>query len=191
MKRPISSRRDRQTIRLKGLRVTLSEPVLVKRSRSYCWFPSLIHLPNGHLWAAMSAYADIHVSTSTLYLSRSRDNGLTWEEPKIITDGGLDHVLLPDGSALLLPYYLRPRPGGMGAACNLIMPSGEVRYVSTGILITGWPRPDKPFAPELGTSGFVTNGQTVRQRDNAGYLGTLYGYVRGRPALFALASRVG
>src|SRR5687767_2096516 len=53
---------DGEPVQLKGLKVTASEPVLVKRSRWYCWFPSLIRQPNGTAWAVMSAYADIHVS---------------------------------------------------------------------------------------------------------------------------------
>ena len=36
--------KDQAPTQLKGLRITLSEPVLVKRSRWYCWFPSLISL---------------------------------------------------------------------------------------------------------------------------------------------------
>ena len=32
-------------LKLNGLTVELSEPVLVKRSRWYCWFPSLIRQP--------------------------------------------------------------------------------------------------------------------------------------------------
>ena len=178
MKRTNSQWNDRQTVELNGLRVTLSEPVLVKRSRWYCWFPSLIRLPNGHLWAPISAYADVHASSSALYLSRSPDGGLTWEEPKIIMDGGLSHVLLPDGSALILPYYLRPRPGGMGAPCNIIMPSGELKYEPAGVTVTHWPRPHKPFAPELGTSGFVFNGQAV-PKAGEGHLTTLYGSFEG------------
>ena len=101
--------KDRAPIQLKDLRVTLSEPVLVKRSRWYCWFLSLMRQPDSTLWAIMSAYADIDVSDSFNYLSRSRDGGLTWDEPRVIGDAGLSHLLLPDGSAVVIPYYLRPR----------------------------------------------------------------------------------
>lgn len=51
MNRRTAQWKNRETIRLDRLQVTLSEPVLVKRSRSYCWFPSLIRLANGHVWA--------------------------------------------------------------------------------------------------------------------------------------------
>lgn|GEM_PF-4999547 len=52
------------TIPLSVGTVELSKPVLVKRSRWYCWFPSLIRQPNGILWAVMSAHADIHLSNT-------------------------------------------------------------------------------------------------------------------------------
>ena len=102
-----------------GMEVTLSEPILVRRSRWYCWFPSLIHQPHGTLWAVISAYADIHVSDSICYLSRSRDGGVNWEEPKLIGDAGLNHLVFPDGKVMVLPYCLRPRPDGAIGACRL------------------------------------------------------------------------
>jgi len=55
---------DRPAVQLKGLRVTCSEPRLVKRSRWFCWFSSHIRQPDGTLWAIMNAYADVHVSDS-------------------------------------------------------------------------------------------------------------------------------
>ena len=73
-------------VKLQGLTVELSQPVLVKRSRWFCWFPSLIR-QGDVLWAVMNAYADMHVSDSICYLSRSVDGGLTWDEPRVIGDG--------------------------------------------------------------------------------------------------------
>jgi len=166
-------------VQLRGLSVELSEPVLVKRSRWYCWFPSLIRQPNGKLWAVMSAYGDIHVSDSFNYLVRSRDNGLTWDEPRLIGDAGLSHLILPDGSALVLPYYLRPRgEGAIGAPCNLISPGGELSFRPSGVTVTGWPRPVGLISAEIGTAGFVFNGQVVRGRAGE-YLTTLYGHFAG------------
>ncbi len=167
-------------VQLRGLTVELSTPVLVKRSRWFCWFPSLIRQPDGTLWAVMSAYADIHVSDSFNYLSRSRDGGLTWDEPRVIGDAGLTHLLLPDGSAMVMPYYLRPRAGGaIGAPCNIIAPQGgQLTMRASGVNVTGWPRPPKSMGPELATAGFVFNGQVVNSRDG-GYLATLYGNFEG------------
>jgi hypothetical protein len=167
-----------QVISLHGLEVELSEPVLVKRSRWYCWFPSLIRQPNGNLWAVMSAYADMHASNSINYLSRSRDGGLSWDEPRVIGDGGLAHLLLPDGAAVILPYYLRPRPNGMGAPCNVLSIDGELAMRPAGVEVSGWPRATKSPLPEVGISGFVFNGQVVRGRDGQ-YLATLYGTFEG------------
>jgi hypothetical protein len=167
-----------QVISLHGLEVELSEPVLVKRSRWYCWFPSLIRQPNGNLWAVMSAYADMHASNSINYLSRSRDGGLSWDEPRVIGDGGLAHLLLPDGAAVILPYYLRPRSNGMGAPCNVLSIDGDLAMRPAGVEVSAWPRATKSPLPEVGISGFVFNGQVVRGRDGQ-YLATLYGTFEG------------
>ncbi len=183
----------RARIALRGLEVELSEPVLVKRSRWFCWFPSLIRQPDGTLWAVMSAYADAHVSDSFCYLSRSVDGGLTWDEPRVIGDAGLSHLILPDGSALVLPYYLRPRPGGgIGAPCNILTPQGQLTMRASGVSVAGWPRPPKSMGPELGTAGFVFNGQVARGRAG-GYLTTLYGTFEGdgRYSLVFVASADG
>lgn len=171
--------KDRAPIQLKRLRITLSEPVLVKRSRWYCWFPSLIRQPDGTLWTVMSAYADVDVSDSFCYLSRSRDGGLTWDEPRVIGDAGNSHLLLPDGSAVVIPYYLRPRPGGaIGAPCNILSPQGHLSMRPSGLNVSGWPRPPKSKGPDLATSGFVFNGQVVKGRRGE-YLTTLYGHFEG------------
>jgi len=170
---------DGEPVQLKGLRVTLSEPRLVKRSRWFCWFPSLIRQPSGTLWAVINAYADVHVSDSFCYLSRSKDQGLTWDEPRVIGDAGLDHLLLADGSAAIIPYYLRPRPeNSIGAPCNVITPSGELTMRPAGMTVSGWPRPPKTLGKDLATSAFVFNGQVVRGTQGE-YLATLYGHFEG------------
>lgn len=170
---------DRAPVQLKGLRVTCSEPRLVKRSRWFCWFPSLIRQPDGTLWAIMNAYADVHVSDSFSYLSRSRDGGLTWDEPRVIGDAGLSHLLLDDGSAVVIPYYLRPRAGGtIGAPCNVISPKGQLTMRASGLTVGNWPKPPKSMGADLATAGFVFNGQVLRGRNNE-YLTTLYGHFEG------------
>ena len=170
--------RTNSSVSLSGLRVSLSQPVLVKRSRWYCWFPSLIRQPDGVLWAVMSAYADIHASNSVNYLSRSRDGGLTWDEPRVIGDGGLAHLIQPDGSAVILPYYLRPRADGIGAPCNVLSPSGLLTMRASGVEVTGWPRLTRSPLPDAGIAGFVFNGQVVRGLRGK-YLATLYGTFEG------------
>jgi hypothetical protein len=171
---------DRDAFTLDGLHVTLSEPVLVKRSQWYCWFPSLVRQPDGTLWALMQAYADINVASSFYYLSRSRDGGLTWDEPRVIGSAGLSHVILADGSAVILPYHLQQRPGGViGAPCNVISPEGELTVRSPGVTVTGWTRPLRPLAPDHpDTAGFVFNGQSLRGAKGE-YLTTLYGKFEG------------
>jgi hypothetical protein len=166
-------------IKLKNHSVELFRPALVKKSRWFCWFPSLIMMPDGILWAVMQANADIHVSDSCCYLSRSRDKGLTWEEPFVIGDAGLNHLILPDGSAMIIPYYLRPRPdGAIGAPCNILSPTGELSMLPSGVNVRGFPNIPKPFSPDLSTAGFVFNGQVIIGNNNE-YLTTLYGTFAG------------
>jgi hypothetical protein len=172
-----SSWKTARTIPLKGLKVSLSEPVLVARSRGFLWFPTLVHLGKGKLLAVMSNYADVHTNRSTCLAAWSRDGGLTWSKtrPGLYGDSA---VRLKNGDHILLPYYLYPQKAGMGAPYQLI-PHGkeELRVVKKGITVTGWPRPDRTFDPKVGMSGFVFNGQTVALKDGC-YLATLYGYFK-------------
>lgn len=167
---------DRKPIAMKGLRVTLSEPVVVRRTKRFGWFPSLLRQANGDLWACISPIGDVEAPSSPLHLTRSTDQGLTWDEPRLIMDGGTNHVLQPDGSVVILPYYLRPRPGGMGAWGNVIQPDGSLS--GGAVEVTGWPHPDKSFAPHLGISGFVFNGQSLTDKTGQ-HLTTLYGRFEG------------
>ncbi len=166
------------TVELTGLKVTLSKPVLVARSKGYLWFPTVVRLSNGELAAMMSDYADEHVAQGTSRITWSADGGLTWSPPSQAL-GGDGTLILPNGDLLWMPYYLRPlEKGGMGAPYQLC-PRGQrtLRVVQPGVTIEGWPRPDKSFAPQLGISGFVCNGQTVPLKAG-GYLATLYGHFR-------------
>lgn len=173
---------------LAGLRVTLSRPVLVGRSKGFLWFPSLIRLSNGDLLALMSNYADEHTTTSTASAAWSTDGGLTWSplRPALYGDGALT---LPSGEELLMPYYLRPLGEGvMGAPYQLCTPGRqELKAEGPGITISGWPRPDRSFDPKLGLSGFVCNGQVVPLKAG-GYLATLYGYFAGTTRYSLVAS---
>lgn len=174
-----------------GLAVEVSGPVLVKRSHWYCWFPSLILQPSGVLWASMSAYGDMHASGSVNYLSRSRDGGLTWDEPRVIGDAGLSHLILPDGSAMVMPYYLRPRgEGTIGAPCNIISPTAELSFSTSGVTVTDWPKPVGLISPDLGTAYFVFNGQVLRGMAGE-YLSTLYGIFEGEKRRSLLMAQSG
>jgi hypothetical protein len=163
------------TEELKGMKVTLSEPVLVARSKGYLWFPTLTRRADGTLLALMSNYADLHTTQSTSQSAWSTDGGRTWSklQPGLYSDS---HVPLGNGDLLLLPYYLFPRKGGLGAPYQRLargQPELEVR--KEGLLVSGWPRPDRSFEPKLGLAGFVFNGQTVTRKDGS-FLATLYGY---------------
>ena len=167
--------RDARELVLDGMRLTLSRPVLVGRRQGYFWFPQVVGLPNGDLVALASPYADEHRAEPEGAAAFSRDGGLTWGESVSYRHSSYLNLVLDSGDLLLLPYYMYPRPGGMGAPCNVIpLGSCDVRAADREAVVTGWPRPDRGFSPELGLSGFVFNGQTVRLTDGR-FLGTVYG----------------
>jgi len=162
-----------QSVSLENFDVTLSAPVLVNRSRGYCWFPSLVVLANGDLMATMSNYADVHTDESTSYNCFSSNGGRTWSTP-VVAPYGEASLRLPNGDQLFLPYYMTERPGGMGAPYKRVPKGTNQLLVEEEVLVTGWPRPDRKIAPELPNSGFVFNGDPVALSDG-GYLATLYG----------------
>jgi hypothetical protein len=169
-----------RTVEVAGAKISLSTPRLVARRREYLWFPTLVRRDDGRLLAVMSDYADAHVKLSTALMSESTDGGLTWGEPIPSLYGDVA-VHRPTGDVLLLPYYLQPRDGGaMGGPYVVWGGDGPkpLYQAEDEIVVYGWPRTDKPFAPDLGTTGFVWNGQCVPSRDS-GYLGTLYGFFEG------------
>jgi hypothetical protein len=101
-KEPASAWKNSKVERLQGLKVTLSVPMLVARSKGFLWFSTLLKRDGGELLAVMSNYADVHTAQSTAAYAWSRDGGLTWSktEQSIYCDVNLR---LPTGDDLLLP----------------------------------------------------------------------------------------
>ena len=184
---------DSATVDLDGMRVTLSEPVLIGRRRGYFWFPNLWTMPNGELLSTISPVPDIHLSGVPYLVLWSQDGGLTWTEPQVSCDGGQTLIHLHSGDSILLPYDLRPRADGIGAPHNIV-PAGQrvFDYVPTGVVITGMPAPVPLILPGLDVVTFSFNGQTLWLEDGT-YLATAYGHFEGddRDAIVAVESTDG
>ena len=167
-----------RAVELKGMSVSLSEPVLVARSKGFLWFPTLVQTAGGDLMAIFSDQNDTHHRHWTSVVSWSGNGGVTWTDPQPALYGE-NPLRLENGNQLLLPYALFPRDGGMGAEHQLI-PKGkrELRVIESGVIVTGWPRPDQPTNPKIGRSGFMFNGRAISLTDG-GYLTTLYGHFKG------------
>lgn len=168
-----------------GFKAQLSAPVLVARSAGYLWFPTVARLDGRALMATMNNYSDAHTTQSTAEIAFSEDDGLTWAPAGVHPYGDVC-VTLDNGDRLFLPYYLFTRDGGMGAPCTRLKKgSRTIEVVSPGVVVTGWPRADKPL--ETGARGFVFNGQAVRLKDG-GHLATLYGTFEGDDKYTVLAA---
>ena len=177
---------DMKTIKLKRVRVTLSQPVLVARSKEHLWFPTLIDLEKGKILAVMSNNPDAVMWPTQAWAAWSSDGGLTWrcDKPLDCLYSDLNALRLKNGDRLLLPFYLFPVPGtsGVTGTCPIVRKGqSAIEMVEKGVSVTGWPRACGSLG-ELGQgrtqAGFGFNGQTVELK-GGGYLATLYGYFEG------------
>ncbi len=171
-----------RTEKLQGLNVALARPVLVARSQSYLWFPTLMRLADGSLLAVLNNYSDETVHTPTASVCWSGDGGLTWTPPMPFRYGD-SNLALKSGAHLILPYNLHKRSDRTLGAPYQICAKGkrDLQTFKEGVTVSGWPRPDQTYnkaAEKAGVSGFAFNGSTLALKDGA-YLATLYGYFQG------------
>ena len=179
------------THKLAGTSVSLSAPVMVYSQHNYLWFPTLVRLGNGDLWAVMSNYADEATNRPTGLFCRSTDDGLTWSSPKEYPYCDCN-IRLPTGDNILIPYYLFPAKSGMtGTYLSARQGAGELEVVKSGLTVAGLPRKDR-IDQKNGVSGFVFNGETVPLADGS-HLGALYGNFEkeNRYSLLSVVSRDG
>jgi|GEM_PF-541794 len=166
---------DAKTIETNGLKVVLSQPRLVARSKGYLWFPTLVHAEQNEVQALLSDIPDVLTGGPTGLITRSPDGG-AWSDPEIGVYADCAPLRLGNGDLLLLSNYLYPTGNGSYSGCSLIAAgSRRVRDIPGGVTITNWPRAIRP-GPH-GLAGFGFTGQTVAlTAGGGGYLATLYGY---------------
>jgi hypothetical protein len=163
--------------RVDGMKVAVSEPVLVARSKGFLWFPTLAKTVDGRLLAVMSNYADAATIKPTAGMSWSDDGGLTWSAP-VTALYGKTNLSLPSGELRLLPHYLWPDGKDLKGPCVAVAEgSREIRELEDGVRVTGWPRTVGSLDAKLGLGGFVFNGQTVRLKSST--CAMLYGRFEG------------
>ena len=174
-----------KTVSLAGLKVFLSKPRLVARSRGYLWFPTMTRLSEGELFANFSTNLDAVVADRTASASWSADDGLTWSEPTSIKPEGdlyAETMLrLKNGDQLLLPFNFYPDGEAMRGWHQTVsgkLGEQRVTFIDKSVTVSGWPRPDRSFNEKLGLSGFGFNGHGL-VGNNGEYLATMYGYFKG------------
>ena len=177
-----------QTFHLEGVRVSLSKPVLVERSKGFLWFPSIARLPNGDLIAKMYLTPDTHMYSFMGLVSWSGDGGLTWGQSTGVTFFGPTSFNLSNGDHVILPFELHPLSDGSIGAPHNIIPAGrrEVVYVAEKAKATGLPGPIAFKAPKLGVSCLSFDGQVI-ELHGGGFLTTLMGRIEGEDRLFNAA----
>jgi hypothetical protein len=175
------------TYQLDGLNLHLSPPRLVHRSRGFLWFPSLHHLGDERLFVVLSTYADQAQDVTPGVILFTNDAGLTWSKP-------MDHsysemaIARPDGSTLLLSYYLQfySPDRATGRAYRVPKDKEHVEDVPEAVEVSGWPRKIGLLDADLGNpraewklASFVFNGQSILSQDGNTHLATLYGRFAG------------
>jgi len=170
-----------------GLSVQLSKPQLVHRSSGFLWFPSMYHLGGERLLVVASTYADEARKVTPGVVLFSRDAGRTWSKP-IENSYGEMAIARPDGSTLLLCYYLQLQSPdrATGSAFRIPKDKEQVEPLKEEVEVSGWPRKIGPLDSDLGNpkaewklASFVFNGQSVLTQDGKTHLATLYGRFAG------------
>ena len=176
-----------KNVTLEGIEFSLSKPRLVARSHGFLWFPTMTRLSGGELFVNFSTNLDEIVADRTSSVSWSADDGLTWSEPNSIMPKGdlfAETMLrLNNGDEILLPFNLYPDGKAMRGLHQIVSgKKGErkVTYVDKGLIVSGWPKPDRSFNEKLGLCGFGFNGQGLLGKSGE-YLATMYGYFKGEP----------
>src|SRR5690349_7724328 len=106
---------------LKGVKVSLSAPVLVRRDREPYYFPKISRLPNNELVLCSSIDRPVNLSVTDESFKPERseilwsgDGGLNWKDPQIIPDASSLRILLSGGDLIFAPYRTFELPKNAG-----------------------------------------------------------------------------
>lgn len=178
---------DGATHEVGGLQIVLSKPRLMHRSQGFLWFPSMYHLGGERLFVVASTYADQAQNVTPGVVLFSKDGGWTWSQP-IDNSYGEMAIPRPDGSTLLLSYYLRLQSPdrATGQVWRIPRDQEHIEAIRDELFVSGWPRKIGPLDADLGNpraewklASFVFNGQSVLAKDGRIHLATLYGRFAG------------
>ena len=109
-------------IKLKGLRVTIEEPIQIAEGVGHCWFPQMAQFPSGELLVSVSitslrssaSVADAHglpIHAQDIYIST--DWRQTWEHRYTVAEAMTSvKIPRPNGDLLMVPGRVYPDPPG-------------------------------------------------------------------------------
>jgi hypothetical protein len=128
-----------KTYHLDSIKVTVSKPNCVGRDDKEFWYPNLMRFADGTL--AMSIRTgDDRLTEDDAVLVWSKDNGLTWTEPKPYHAQSFCYLELPSGEFALLPHHMYRAEDGCKGSITVIDKKGTIRLLKDGVRVTGWPR---------------------------------------------------
>jgi hypothetical protein len=171
---------------LKGMKVSVSAPVLVQRDYEPFCYPRLERLANGQIICAATIDSPENAADTAAFFGPERngvkwsnDGGLTWKEWAVVPDASNARILLPNGDLLFVPYRMYTCPQGVKSP-YYILPKDEhvVKEYKDGFVITGWPKAlgASDEQKKRGQAGWCIDGSNVVKQKDGTYLTTISGW---------------
>lgn len=153
-------------IKLKGLRVTLEDPIQVAEGVGHCWFPQIVQFSTGELLTSVSIVADAHglpIHAQGIYLSA--DQGQTWGRRYTVAEAMTSvKIPRPNGDILMVPGRVYPDPPGQwrtfsGSYVRYQAGGEKIVVEARGIRVEGLPRDINPSAEAHVLPGQMNHGE--------------------------------